>query len=168
MYVITDRLSESLTKAHFRVRTGTQLGAPTIRFVASKTIFILAGLLLASTHIVIMEKDEAKPHDIDNLFDSGFKLAKRINHVPLLRGMQFGYVVMPLIIGKNPDAESLLYAASAPVPHFGLAEFPVVVDLTRQQVAFYEGATKMGGAIWPSMQKIVMKHIEPLVDEECS
>lgn len=169
MYAITERLSESLVKAHFRVRTGEQLGAQPVRFLASKTIFVFAGFFLLSTHIVALEKDGAKPHDIDNLFDDGFKLAKRMNRVPLLRGMQFGYAVMPMIIGKNLDSESLLYAASAPtMPQFALHKFPILVDLTRCQVAFFEGFTKFGGAILPDVQKIITKHIEPLVDEECS
>lgn len=169
MYVITDRLSESLAKAHFRVRTGEQLGAQSIRFVASKTMFVPIGLSFLSTHIVVLEKDGAKPHDIDNLCDTGFKLAKRINWIPLLRGMQFGYAVMPLVIGKNPDEESLLYAISAPdMPRFCLFRFPVVVDMTECRVAFFEGWQKFGGAVWPKVQKIVMKHIEPIVDEECS
>lgn len=169
VYAITDRLSARLAKAHYRIRRGEQLDAQPVQFVASKTIFIFTGLLLVSVNIVVLEQDEAKPYDIDNLSDIGFNLAKRMNRVPLLRGMQFGYVVMPMIVGKNPDSESLLYAASAPSRwRFGLIKFPIVVDLTRCQVAFFEGYAKLGGAIWPSIQKIVTSHIEPVVDEECS
>ncbi len=164
MYTITDRLSERLAKAHYRIRTGEQLDVQSIRFVASKTKFFFPMLGLLSTHIVVLEKDDAKPSDIDNLFDIGFKLAKKINWIPLLRGMQFGYVVIPLIVGRDPDSDLLLYAALTPKAHFALFGFPVVVDLTRYQVAFFEGYKKLGGMMWPIMQKIVTQHIEPLVD----
>lgn len=168
-YAITDRLSKRLAMARFHVRTGEQLGAQPIRFVASRTIFVIAGLYFLSTHIVALEKDGAKSHDIDELFGEGYRLARRINKIPLPRGMQFGYTVMPLIIGKDPDSEALLYAASPlTMPRYSLFNFPVVIDLTRCQVAFFEGFTKFGGGILPSVQDIVTKHLEPVVDEGCS
>jgi len=166
MYTITDRLSERLSQARYRIRTGEQLNAASVRFVASKTKFIVPVLALMSTHIVVLEKDEAKPQDMDNLFDMGFMLAKRINWIPLLRGMQFGYGIIPLIVGENPNSELLLYAASPPGGKFSLFEFPVVMDLTRHQVAFFEGSKMVGGMIWPMLQKIITTHIEPLVDEQ--
>lgn len=168
MYAITDRLAERLAKARFRVRTGEELGALPVRFVASKTIFVPTALCLMSVHVVVLENDSARPHDIDNLFDIGFKFAKRINKIPLLRGMQFGYVVMPLIIGKVLDRETLLYAATSPSYRFALMEFPIVIDLMQCRVVFFEGFTKVGSAVLPSVQDIVTKHIEPVVDEGCS
>ena len=164
MYAIADRLSECLAQARYRIRTGEQLNAKPIRFVASKIKWIPLAIL--STHIVVLEKDQAKPQDIKELFDIGFRLAKRINRVPLLRGMQFAYAVIPLIVGKDPDSELLLYVASAPRPHWSLVEFPVVMDLTRHQVAFFEGYRNLGGLMWPIMQKIVTSYIEPLLDEQ--
>jgi len=165
MYTITVLLSERLSQARYHIRTGEQLNAAPVRFVASKMKFIIPVLALMSTHIVVLEKDEAKPNDMDNLFDMGFMLAKRINRIPLLRGMQFGYSIIPLIVGKNPDSELLLYAALSPETRFSLFKFPVVMDLTRHQVAYFEGFKKFGGVIWPILQKIVTTHIEPLVDE---
>jgi hypothetical protein len=167
MYAITDQLAERLSKARFHIRTGAQLRAEPISFVASKTKFVLFGFVLMSTHIVVLEKDAATANDIEGLCDTGFKLARRINWVPLPRGFQFGYSILPLIVGKNPDPELLLCAASPPELRWGVSRFPVVVDLTENQVAFFEGFKKLGAAHWPILQKIVIEHIEPLVDETC-
>ena len=170
MREITDDLSRRLAKARYRIRTGEELGARSICFVASKIKGFPAWIPIAmlSTHIVVLEKDKANPRDMQNLFDIGFGLAKRINKIPLLRGMQFGYAVIPIVVGKDPDSELLWYAASAPRRHWSLFEFPVVVDLTKYQVAFFEGFKTQGGLIWPILQDIVTKHIEPLVDEKLS
>lgn len=165
MYAITEKLSEHLKSARFRVRAGETMGVPSVRFIATKTIFVPVGI--TSVNIVAIEKDKAKPHDADNLADIGFTLAKRMNRVPLLRGMSFVYVIVPLIIGKDPDLELLLYASSAPGWwRFGMGKLPVVVDLTSSKTVFFEGWDKVGGAIIPSIQKIVTKHIEPAVNAE--
>lgn len=162
--LVASRLAERLSEAHFRVRTGEQLGAQPIRFVASRTKFIVAGMALMSTHIVVLEKDEAKPRDMDDLSSKAVKLAKHINRIPLPRGVQFGYGVIPLIVGRNPDSELLLYAASAPTARWGLFEFPVVIDLTREQAAYFEGTKKWGQLLWLILQDIVAQHIEPVVE----
>lgn len=166
MREITDDLSRQLEKARYRVRTGEELGARPIRFVASKIKGFPAWIPIAmlSTHIVVLEKDKANPQDIQNLFDIGFGLAKRINRIPLLRGMQFGYAVIPIVVGRDPDAELLRYAAAAPRRHWALFEFPVVVDLTKYEVAFFEGLKTHGALIWPILQEIIIKHVEPLID----
>jgi len=164
MYPVTNRLSERLSQAHYRIRTGGQLNAAPVQFVASKTKLIPVGLGILSTHIVVSEKDKASVSDEQDLFRKGFKLAKKINRTPLLRGMQFGYAILPLILGKDPDSELLSYASSHMKPRWALVEFPIVVDLTSNQVAFYRGTEFAGSAIRSILQGIIIQHIEPLLD----
>lgn len=166
MYAITERLSDHLENAHYRVRSGEALGVPSIRFIATKTIFSFTGFGLLSINIIACEKDKAMPHDVDRLFEPGFKLAKRMNRVPLFRGLQFGYLVMPVIIGENPDKEVLFYSSSPPYCYrLAVLNFPVVVDLTDRRVVFFEGSTKWGAFVWPKAQDVVTTHIEPLIDK---
>lgn len=161
---IIDKLSERLSKAKYRVRTGQELGAQPISFVASRTKLAFP-MVIESIHIVALEQDGAKWRDMKELFKTGFKLGKRINRVPLLRGMQFGYCIIPIIIGNEPDSDLLSNAALVPKRHWALVEFPVVVDLTGFRVAFFEGYDQEGGMFWPMLQKIVTDHIEPIIDE---
>lgn len=166
MSVIADELVKSFTKKHFRVRTSAQLGTSQVNFMASKVFFMTMGFALLSTHVVALEKNEANQEDIDSLFEVGFDLAKRFNHIPLLRGMQFGYEIMPLIIGKTPHMETAMYAVSAPtMPKFGVQNFPVVIDVETCRAAFFEGFKARGGAFTLIAQKVVTKVIEPAMDK---
>lgn len=166
MYEITENISQELTRARYRIRTGESLHAENICFVASKVKFFpkYIPLSLVSTHIVVMEQDDAAPHDINELFETGFQLAKRINRIPLLRGMQFCYAILPLIIGNNPSSELLLHAATAPKSRFSLFSLPVVINTSTNRVVFFEGFKTVGGMIWPVLQEIVIKHVESRVD----
>lgn len=163
---MADELVMSFTKKHFRVRTSVQLGTSQVSFMASKVFFMPVGFALLSTHVVALEKDEAKPGDIDIIFEIGFELAKRFNRIPLLRGMQFGYEIMPLIIGKNPHEETAMYAVSAPtMPKFGVQNFPIVIDVETCRPAFFEGFKMRGASFTLIAQKVVTKAIEPAMDK---
>lgn len=163
-YPITEELAQHLSSERYHIRTGAELDAQPIRFVASRTKLAFP-MAIESIHIAVLERDRATWHDIKELFKTSFSLGKRINRVPLLRGMQFGYLIIPLIIGREPDVELLSNATLLPKRHWALVEFPVVVDLTCCRVAFFEGYDQEGGMFWPMLQKIVTSHIEPLVDQ---
>jgi len=161
-------LSIGLSTARYRIRTGDELGVRSVGFVASKIKGFPARIPIGmlSTHVVALKKDNAGARDLQDVFDIGFSLAKRINRIPLARGMQFGYAVMPLIVGNAPDVEALWYAANAPRAHWALFEFPVIVDIAMEKVTFFEGFRARGAIVWPILQELVISHIEPVVDEE--
>jgi hypothetical protein len=80
--------------------------------------------------------------------------------------MQFGYEIMPLIIGRNPHMETALYSVSAPtMPKFGVQKFPVLIDSETCRPAFFEGFKMRGSAITSIAQKVVTKAIEPAMDK---
>lgn len=162
METVISEIQKSLAGTRFRIRLGSEVGLDDVAFVASRTIFIATGLLLMSTHFLVAEKDNVDPKYIDKIFGEGFKVARRINKLPLLRGMQFGYAICPTIISHNPEPNSLLYASTVPEQRWALVEYPIIVDRTRNQVAYFKGNAKLGAQIWPSLTNLIEKHLLPV------
>ncbi len=165
MHQVTQQLAENLSKGRFKIRTGAQLGVRDIVFVASKNIFVPMVLGVVSAHVVALEKNDAKARDFDELFDTGFKVAKKINWIPLPRGLQFGYAVMPLIVDCDPDPESLLYAVSSQEMRWALLKYPILVDLKSKQLAYFNGNSSWALSIWPSLLEIVTRYIKPSIED---
>jgi hypothetical protein len=104
-------------------------GVLTADLVGSRTYFSWKGLVLLSEHVVVRSAEAGAPADLDDLFAAGFRYAKQVNRVPLLRGMQFGYLIIPCLV-VNEANEGLVHAAeSRPHKRWSLFELPVVVDL---------------------------------------
>jgi hypothetical protein len=89
------------------------------------------------------------------LFESGFGFGKKANWIPLLRGMQFGYLIVPVILTDNADHTLMESAARRPAKHWALSEFPVVIDLARHHLAYFQGAAAWGALYLPDLRNIV-------------
>jgi|SRR5690625_2168488 len=161
-YSITSKLSEHMAAEEYRIHTGSQLGSEDSCFVASKTRW-LPPIFVLSIHLVVLEKHGAVREDMKDLFKAGFKLAKRINRVPLLRGMQFGYGIIPLIIDRNPEKALLSSVRASPITKFAVFGLPAIIDISEDHMVFFEGYQHKGGLGWPLLQDIVTEHIEPLL-----
>ena len=75
-------------------------GGPVADLFGSRTYFSWKGLVLISQHVAVRDYADARPTvaDAKALFDAGFRQAKKVNRVPLLRGMQFGYIVITCLV----------------------------------------------------------------------
>jgi hypothetical protein len=122
---------------------------------ASKTYFSWKGLVIWSQHIVVRTMDNARIQDIQELFEAGFRFAKRANRVPLLRGMQFGYMVIPIIVGVDPDIGLLEYISASPREHWSLAEYPVFIDSRNYQVFNFRGTALWGAFVFSDLRRVV-------------
>ena len=132
-------------------------GGPVVDWFGSRTYFSWKGLVLISQHVAVRDYGDtaATPADARALFDAGFRQAKKVNRVPLLRGMQFGYMVVPCLVVAAADMALIEYAESLPPRRWCLFEFPVVIDRGAGQVHYY-GRTAMWGAFFFSdMRKLV-------------
>src|SRR5258708_22823304 len=100
---IIDSIARRLSDGGYKVsREVALLDGPVAKVAASRTYFSWNGLVILSQHIVVRQLDNARTQDLQELFEAGFRFGKHANWVPLLRGMQFGYMIIPIIVCTNP------------------------------------------------------------------
>jgi hypothetical protein len=133
---------------------------------ASRTYFSWKGLVVLSQHIVARELDSGSAQDMQDLFEAGFRFGKRANRVPLLRGMQFGYMIIPVVIGVDPDSSLVEYVAGQPRKHWSLFEYPVLVDLRNRQTIHFKGTPIWGAFFFSDMRRLVEEYIASSVASE--
>lgn len=131
----------------------------------SRTHFSWKGLVILSQHVVVRDFGDqvVTPADLKQLFDVGFRQAKKVNRVPLLRGMQFGYMVVPCVIVASADRVLIESTESQPPKHWCLFEFPVVVDRSTGQTHYYGQTALWGAAFFSDMRGLVEQCIVPAV-----
>jgi len=113
-----------------------------------------------SQHLLIARMKNAQVDDMEQLFNTGFKFGKQINRVPLLRGMQFGYMIIPVIATSNPCKDLLEYAISQPRKHWSLFGFPVVLDLESGETHYYRKTSAWGAFFFSNMRDVISRYIE--------
>lgn len=128
--------------------------------IASRTYFSLKGLVILSQHLFFQHKESVTINDFKELYSSGFKLAKKINKVPLPRGFQFGYMILPVIASENISNDVLDYVSETPAKHFSIFEFPVVFDLKNDRAIFYRKTPTWGAFFYKDLRDVVEDYIE--------
>lgn len=108
-----------------------------------------------SQHIYTSHQSTASILDLQNLFEIGFNYGKRINRVPLLRGMQFGYMIVPCIIVQFAAPDLIAYAENVPRKHWSLIEFPVVHELSTNRTYFHQQTPFWGAFFFSDARSIV-------------
>jgi hypothetical protein len=80
----------------------------------SRTYFSWKGLVIISQRVSVRNSagTTATPADAQALFDGSFRQAKKVNRVPLLRGMRFGFMVTPCLVVATADKALIAYAES--------------------------------------------------------
>ena len=151
------------------------------QMAASKLYFTWKGPLLISQHVFFRHVANPTIQDVKQLFESGLQFAKRNNRVPLLLGMNFGYMIINCIISEqetetsipvlppipepnntiNTHLPSLLqYVVRAPKAHFCVVEFPVLYSLPSQNAHYFRSNTTWGAWMYPIARNIVGTYIE--------
>ena len=110
-----EKTNTNLKNAKYRISTVEKFpDSAQIDLLASKTYFSWKGLVILSQHLLISYIENPTLRDEHDLFDRGFKLGKKINKIPLLRGLQFGYMIIPIIATKNVEESLLSYVTNTP------------------------------------------------------
>jgi hypothetical protein len=157
---VSDYLSSvSTILRDFGLRVSRQVqlpDGPVVDLFGSRTYFSWKGLVILSQHVAVRDYAgaAATPADAKALFEAGFRQAKKVNRVPLLRGMQFGYMVIPCLVVETADTALIEYAVSRPPKHWSLFEFPVVVDRSTGRTHYYNHTAIWGAAFFSDMRKL--------------
>jgi hypothetical protein len=127
---------------------------PLAHLVGSRTYFCWNGFIIISQHLVLRRVETASRADAERLFAAGFRYAKRVNRVPLLRGMQFAYTVLPCLVVDGAEEDLIRYVEGTPRKHWALSEFPVVVDLSTRNVHYHQGTPLWGAIFFSDMRHL--------------
>jgi len=158
---VLDRIATSLDSGPFKVSRNVELSdCKPADVAASRTYFSWKGLVVLSQHVVVRQIDNATRDDAKALFDVGFRFGKKANWVPLLRGLQFGYMVIPVLVGESPDAALVQAASQCPPKHWSLFEYPVVVDLSADRTICFTGTAVWGAFFFSDMRKVADTYIK--------
>ena len=157
---VLDQIAAALENGPFTVSRNVTLSDGTLAAVAaSRTYFSWKGLVICSQHIVIRHVDHATQVDAKALFDAGFRFGKRANRVPLLRGLQFGYMIIPVLVGELPESALVKTVGACPPKRWGLFECPVVVNLTSNEMIYFNGTPFWGALFFADLRNIVKNYM---------
>jgi hypothetical protein len=126
---------------------------------ASRTTFSWKGLVILSQHLLLRHVATATASDFHALFDSGFRYAKSVNRVPLLRGLQFGYMIIPCIAVDSATPDLITFASSRPRKHWCIFEFPVLYDLSTGQTHYYHDTAMWGAFFFSDMRSLAQSSV---------
>jgi hypothetical protein len=151
--------SVSTNMRNFGLRVSNQVqlpGGPVADLFGSRTYFSWKGLVILSQHVAVRDygATAASPADAKALFEASFRQAKKVNRWPLLRGMQFGYMVVTCLVVETADTALIEYAVSRPPKHWSLFEFPVVVERSTGRTHYYNHTALWGAAFFSDMRKL--------------
>lgn len=158
---VLDRIAAALAGGPFKVSRNVGLAdGKKADVAASRTYFSWKGLVVLSQHVVVRHIDNATRDDAKALFEAGFRFGKKANRVPLLRGLQFGYMVIPVIVGESPDAALVQAVSQCPPKHWSLFEYPVVVDVSANRMISFSGIAVWGAFFFSDMREVVDTYIQ--------
>jgi hypothetical protein len=164
---IIESIARSLIQGGYRVSRDAALpSGPVASVTASRTHSSWKGLVVLSQHVVVRQLDHATIEDVQELFAASFRFGKRANWIPLLRGMQFGYMIIPVIVGSEPDGGLLQYVSASPRKHWSLFEYPVVVDSRKCETFHFQGTALWGALFTSEMRQVVEQYITSSLPQE--
>ena len=130
-----------------------------VDLAASRTKFSWKGMVILSQHLFLRHLPAASAADFRELFDGGFLHAKRLNRVPILRGMQFGYLIIPCIAVDAATPDLIDFALRCPRKHWALFEFPVLHDLSTSETYFFHETAMWGALFFADARALVGSNI---------
>ncbi len=153
---------ERLTASGLRVNSNAPLpDKSSVPVAASRTFFSPKGMVFMSQHLLVRHQETATPQEFKDFFDAGFAYGKSVNRVPLLRGMQFGYIVVPCIAVNKADEELIHFVSATPRQHWCILEFPVLLDLSTQQMHYYTRAAPWGAFFYADCRSLIEYVFQP-------
>ena len=132
----------------------------TARIAASRAYLSWKGLVVQSQHIIVQTIERPTVTDLKNLFKFAFRIGKQRNRVPLVRGLQFGYMIIPVVIATEISDEVRHYVLQQPPKRFCILEFPVVCEAQSDNTYYFTETPLWGGFFFSDLRNVVAQHIE--------
>ena len=159
-----DRLAnieQRLSDSGYRVSRDVELpGNGTAQIVVSRVYLSWKGLVIQSQHIIVRTIASPTIADMQHLFESGFRIGKKRNNVPLIRGLQLGYMIVPVVIANVVSDEVRQHVSQRPPKRWCLIEFPVVCDAKSNEALYFKGTPLWGAFFFSDLRNVVAEYIE--------
>jgi hypothetical protein len=153
-------IERRLADGPFTVSRDVDLGGgATASLVASRTTFSWKGLAVLSQHLVVQQLARPTPHDIDQLLRRGFSVARRRNKVPLVRGMQFGFMLVAVVVADQVTQDVLDLVAQAPRKRWGVFQLPVITEAATGNAHFFRGTPLWGGLFFSDLRALIARYV---------
>ena len=128
---LVNKVEWNVSSSGFRVSRDVLLAdGRTADLVASRSMFSWKKLEMVSQHIFLRHAPTASVADFRALADSGFLHATRDNHVTLVRGLLFSYLLIPCIAVDSGTPDLFRFVSNPPGNRWALVEYPVLYDLS--------------------------------------
>lgn len=156
-----DQVEANSLESDFKTKRGVTLpSGGTADLAASRTKFFWPAVMFFSQHLLVRYLPNATVQDFQRLFDAGFRYGKSVNRVPLFRGLQFGYFILPVIAVDRATQELKDFASAAPKKHWALFEFPVLHELATGRTYFHRSTPLWGALINHEVRKLAEEIVE--------
>ena len=156
-----DSVERRMEGTKFKVSRDVALSdGSAVGLTARRNVFLWKGLSLLSQHIFVVYRAAPTVADFQSLFQSGLEHAKKVNKVPLLRGMQFGYMIIPCVAGATRDGGAVGYVNGQPRKHWSVYEFPVAVDLGSGETDYFKGRSAWGALFFSNLRALAADYLE--------
>lgn len=132
----------------------------TVQLLASRRQFSWIGMSFISQTVVVRRASSVTPSEVLSLCDEAFKLAKKRNTLPLVRGFGMGYLSIPCFLVEQVSPELLQFVSSPQRKRFAIFEFPVVFDLATGNT-HYLNSTPLWGAVFTYQMRALANVIFP-------
>lgn len=135
---------------------------PTAQLFASRTSFSWKGFVLLSQYVAVCDFGDQDVIDRDAvlLYEAAFRKAKKVNRIPLPRGLQFGFMIIPCLIVDKANESLLQFARHAPRKHWSVFEFPIVVERRTGKVSYFKDTPLWGAFFFSDLRKLAEQCIE--------
>lgn len=159
-----DGVEVALKTQGIATRRSVDLGNDAVaNVVGFRCRFAWAGVVLIDECVALRSVPAATSEDLRDLFSDTFSYARSRNRVPLPRGAQFGYFIVPCVVTNQADSELREAAISRPPKHWAVHEAPVVVDVGSRTAYYYNGNALWGTFYFPYVQRLIQRAIcDPL------
>ncbi len=159
-----DSIERRMSGSRFRVSRDVVLeDGRTAPLTAQATRFSWKGLVLLSQHVVVVHEEAPRSQDVRALLDMSFHHAKKVNKVPLFRGLQFGYMVVPCIVSSGLSGELIDTVTAQPRKRWSLFEFPVALDLSSGAAHYFKGRSVWGAFYFSDLRALASTYLEPSI-----
>ena len=112
------------------------------------------GALAVKMHhyFFVTHDDTATAADFDAFTQASVKWGLK-HYEGLLRGMQKGVAIYPVLLQASPSAEVVAYTKQKPDAHWAAFALPTVVNLTTGAVDYLDKTPIWGFAMWKGIKK---------------
>ena len=86
--------------------------------------------------------------------------------LPLFHGLQFCFMVVPLLVGRSPDASLVEAVSQCPRKRWALFEYPVVVDVSLNEATYFTGKALWGALFFSDMRSMAEKYMQGILSDK--